>query len=514
MVFGEPNFGFWGRDFYGGNPPLFYSLYPGLLCLCLLALAARPKGWAKGWAWGMIGLGAFLALGFYHPLIRLSSGLAGTGALRYPIKVWLLVAVGASLLVGYGFERLQDDAGRKALLRLLAILGALYGSALALLTLGPPFVLAWIANLVGANADGERLRWATLCLLSLLILALIGLSLAILRRDPRLGGALLLAIHVATQIYLLDPLIDSDGVEHYVTPPPLLTQVPEDAIVVHGGGRSQFGSNSKRLVQQFPDLRTFWLTRQNYAELYGFAASQWGRHYALNFSPEGLDSFFTISLSKAMPRMDDTGKLRMLAASGVDLLILDRELQPAARSLAAPPERQRAGAQDLYLYRLNGQAPKVSLLGHVLHAPHLNATLSSLTSPDFDPRTSVVLPGDAPNIDNAGGKVEIQHESSETLDLHTDALEDAVLLIQRTYLPIYKASVDGQPAEISVANFHRIGIHVPAGQHEVRLWVDRRPFRLACWASLVALLGLALLVWRDRHTDNPGENVLSTASPA
>ncbi len=64
-------------------------------------------------------------------------------------------------------------------------------------------------------------------------------------------------------------------------------------------------------------------------------------------------------------------------------------------------------------------------------------------------------------------------------------------MIQRTFHEIYRAAVDGAPAAIEPANLHRLGIAVPAGEHHVRVWVDRTPTRLA-WAA--AVLGLVALV--------------------
>ncbi len=513
MVFGEPGFGFWGTAFYGGNPPLFYSLYPGILCLCLLVVAGWPRLAATRWAWAMMGLGGFFALGFYNPIIRAVHGLPGTDALRYPVKVWLVVAVGASLLVGFGFERLLqgEGEGRRRLWQCLGVLAVAYGFALGLLTLGPAPLLGRLQALVGPAAGVERVRWATLCLLSLAILALFALALAIVRRDVRLGGALLLAIHLVSQTYLLQPLIEGDDAEHYGQPPSLLAQLPEEGIVAHGGDRGMFGSNAKDLLGRFPDLRTFWLTRQNYAELYGFAGVQWGRRHEMNFSPEGLDSFFTISLSRAFPGMDEAAKVRVLAASGVEVLVLDRELDPAARQLVSDPYRHRAGLQDLYLYRLRPRAPEVALMGKILEAPHLNATLSLMVSPDFDPRHTVVLAGEGAPTNGPPGTVEILAEDTEELRVRSKSAAAGVLLVQRTYLPLYKATVDGEDAEVLVANFHRIGVRVPAGSHEVRLWVNRRPFHQACLGALAALLGLGLLVLREGGTDAEG---VSEASPS
>ncbi len=73
-------------------------------------------------------------------------------------------------------------------------------------------------------------------------------------------------------------------------------------------------------------------------------------------------------------------------------------------------------------------------------------------------------------------------------------------MVQRSYLPIYSASIDGEPAEISVANMHRMAIEVPTGRHELRLWVDRRTM-MPSW--LLAALGVVLLLLRWRRAGTP-----------
>jgi hypothetical protein len=46
-----------------------------------------------------------------------------------------------------------------------------------------------------------------------------------------------------------------------------------------------------------------------------------------------------------------------------------------------------------------------------------------------------------------------------------------------------------------VANVCRLGVMVPPGEHEVRLWVDRRPFHASLAGVVLGIVGLILL-WR------------------
>ena len=66
------------------------------------------------------------------------------------------------------------------------------------------------------------------------------------------------------------------------------------------------------------------------------------------------------------------------------------------------------------------------------------------------------------------------------------------LVVQRAFLPLYRARVDGQEASLVAANVHRLGLELSEGEHTVDIWIDRRPFRIS---STIAVLGLVLLAW-------------------
>ena len=339
FFFGRPDFTFWGVRYYGGNPPFFYSLFPGILCLCLIVLSGRPRHRAAVWAWAAAGGGLFFAAGAWNPIVRLLYHLPGASALRYPIKLWLAVAIGCSLLCALGFERFLDD-GRRRLARIMAAAATVYLAAWGLLLSSPPWLSAALSRLDperlnAATLARETARWSALCFFSLMTLMLFGLALFVARKRRFVAGGMLLAVHLLSQGFFLAALFDADGVEHYTENSALLSSVPEESVVVHGGFRDLFGRQTISPLAAFPDPRFFWLARSQAEQLYPFAGVPRGRRYEFNHSPEGLDSFFSVSLAQAIQGMDDAQRLRLLAASGVDTLILDRELAPGTAALAS-----------------------------------------------------------------------------------------------------------------------------------------------------------------------------------
>ncbi|HTQ78790.1 MAG TPA: hypothetical protein VMM92_02255, partial [Thermoanaerobaculia bacterium] len=421
FLFGRPDLlgpgRFWGARFFTDVPPYYLSLYPGLLALALLAAAGRPRwglSWRKRgieesaatspmpqtmptpqiagvWASWSIAAGLFFALGRFNPLGRWLFDLPGGSSLRYPVKLWLPVAAGAALLAGLGFERLlaapEGLAGRR-FRRVLLALALLLAALWLFLTLLPGLSLPWLRTLIpdsflDAFVAHERQRWAGLCLLSLALLAALGLAARLLRRHPQTGGALLLALHALGQVFFLQPLFASDAVVPYLVPPPALDLLPAGESVVHGSFSSLFGpSDIEHGV--FPEPHARWLERRAFYELYPMTGPLWHRRYELNVSPEGLDSFLTRMSQGAIKGSTDAERVRLLALWGVGRLLLERPLAldtPGARLLGRIPS---FGA-FLYVYAIENRAPDLYMASRVLEAPHLNAAYQLLTDPRFRP---------------------------------------------------------------------------------------------------------------------------------
>jgi hypothetical protein len=526
LVFGRPDLlekgGFWGGEFYTGVPPYYFSLYPGLLALALLAASGRPRGRAAWWAWGGIGAAIFISLGRFNPVAAWLFTLPGLKSLRYPIKFWLPVAVGAALLCGIGFAKLLADqpggSVRRRFRRTLALLALAFAVFWAFLTFFPGPALAWMDLFIPrppAFLANERLRWAGLCLISLALLGLLGVALRLLRRFPALGGALLLGAHALAQLFLLRPLYPTDPVKPYLVPPPALAHVPADLAVTNPDYNYLFGPSTLR-QGNFPEPHHRWMERRSFFELYPFTAPIWGRRYELNVSPEGLDTFLTRMSQGAVKRADNAARLRLLAAWGIGRLLLNHPLDPLpphARLLATVP----SFGQTLYIYEVTGRAPEVFLARRVFEGPHLQAVFDRLTGPDFDPATDAVIFGDDPGPRlRGGGTARIVKRAPEFFEIEAQAGPGGSLLVLQRANLLYQATLDGRPTPVLTANAHRIGVEVPPGRHTLRLTIDRRPLYRSLAGAAVGLLLLPALAWwggRALREKNPGEAIQPLDNP-
>lgn len=96
---------------------------------------------------------------------------------------------------------------------------------------------------------------------------------------------------------------------------------------------------------------------------------------------------------------------------------------------------------------------------------------------------------------------------------HTQADHAFTLEVLTFYFPGWQAEINGQPAPVYPSDPHGlITFDVPAGEHEVRLWLGQTPARnLGAGVSLAALvvIGLALVGWRGT---TPADGTAETVS--
>jgi hypothetical protein len=499
MAFGEPTLLYWGARF-SGDMPLFYSVYPGVIALAAMAAGFGVRDRRSRWILLMIAVGVFLALGRYNPAVPWLMGLPGMSILRLPSKLWLLVAMGTSLMAGVGLHGLIQNGARTRLQRSLLLLGGLMAGGTVFLVVArglvSDLVAGWMPDRIPVTFAAEEVsRWILACALSAVLLA----AAYLLSRSEVVSGAALvgwlLALHVLGQVWLLQTLVPTDSVAAYGAESALLAQIPPDALVVQGEAGGLFGPEVVRL-EDFPDEHLKWLQRDTFSRLYPTAGVMAGRRYGFWTSPEGLGSFLARRMALALPILDDPKRLALLEASGVTHLLMGRELEGVGAERAKLLARGEIAGRPLLLYRLLESAEEVQWVGRVLRAEDARRAVAALIDPTFDPRSAVVLAGSGEPTFGVAGEVERLEIGPEEIVVRARADGPGAVVFQRSYLPIYEATIDGDPAPIEVANMHRMAVEVPAGDHEIRLRVDDGSLRPA---FLLSLLGLVLLGLRLRR---------------
>ena len=84
------------------------------------------------------------------------------------------------------------------------------------------------------------------------------------------------------------------------------------------------------------------------------------------------------------------------------------------------------------------------------------------------------------------------------LKLEVEAESLTLLVIGDSHYPEWRAALDGEAAEIHIANLCFRGIFVPAGRHTVELWYAGETFRIGAALSIISLLCLCVFLYVRR----------------
>jgi len=520
FFYGIPNLTYWGRSLHADTVPLFLSFYPGMLVVALMASARSDGRKTIRWAWGLVGVSFFLALGESNPVVVAMSELPGAQLLRIPSKLWSLLTLGSAVLCGLAFDRLFSEAGRKTLVKPLVVLAAFFLFAWGALSLWPPILADWAGGLfpdhfTPASVKGEQLRWAGTCFLTLGLIGFYLLCLRVGKRRAHLAALALLVAHCASQLFILRPLVDQDGREFYAKAPPLPISLPAGSRVTHGSDLELFGPGPDP-VSPYPNNRTMWRERVFRNDLLPPFGKLSGLRYEFNLSPEGLDGFMTRTLIHLMWGFEDDRRLKLLEISGVEYLLLNRELDESVSDRVHLAEQIPSQHGDLRVYRVLRSPPGVHVVGRVRGSANVNEGLDLALDPLFDPNTAVVLAGEHDPWDGAPGTAQLISETADSVVVEASAPNPGVLVVHRTHLPIYRATIDGEPAAMYAANLHHTAVKIPEGTHTVEIQIDRSPFHWSLLASALCLIVMVLLAWRGLpgFMDPRGESDAATPETA
>jgi uncharacterized membrane protein YfhO len=115
--------------------------------------------------------------------------------------------------------------------------------------------------------------------------------------------------------------------------------------------------------------------------------------------------------------------------------------------------------------------------------------LTRLTSPAFDPASSVLITGQSTlppaSTNTPPGTVSFTGYDAKRVQLKTTTTSPQILLLNDRWHEDWQATIDGKPTELLRANFIMRGVAVPAGEHTVEF--QYRPPHSTLWVSLTAV---------------------------
>jgi hypothetical protein len=121
-------------------------------------------------------------------------------------------------------------------------------------------------------------------------------------------------------------------------------------------------------------------------------------------------------------------------------------------------------------------------------------TLYALMSTNFAPENVVYLPPHASNqlhgISPGAAVIRSREIKADRVSVNVTASALSLVVIAQAHYPRWKAFVDGRPAVLLRANHAFQAVQVPAGDHQVDVVYQDRPFQIGAAISLLSLLGI------------------------
>jgi hypothetical protein len=117
------------------------------------------------------------------------------------------------------------------------------------------------------------------------------------------------------------------------------------------------------------------------------------------------------------------------------------------------------------------------------------------------PNVATVLGGPLGISQDAGASATFVANEEQACRIRTHSSSKALLRVAIPFYPGWRATVDGADARIVLVDHALLGVVVPAGEHELRLWFHPSLFGPAAalsLAGLAAVLGLLLPFGRTR----------------
>ncbi|MCU0292742.1 MAG: YfhO family protein [Thermoanaerobaculaceae bacterium] len=468
--------GFWAAPSFPWQryyPSVFLGAVPVVLAPWILRQRRELAPWL---GMAAVGIGGAAALGI-PPVASAVEGLPGSSAVRYGIKLLVLVVLALPPLVSAGSQGLQRGWSRGVRRGVAAALGVLALLALmperwtrhALGLLYPASAMSLRAQPPGLLGAAMRRDLAGLAL-PVAGLAVAGPVPAVLAVSAALGGVLSGGTVLAW-----------DDADSWAASPPAARLAPPAGRVV-----SLCRQGSPASGPEAPELRRFWAARSVLYPEYGV---RWGLRYALAPGPDGLTPWRAELLARLATSLPAPGAARLGHALGADLVLSPEPVpgwrcEPADGVVAAfPPSR----------------TPEAYMARRVQPAASLQAAILMLANETFRPGLDATTEGLGGVEELAGGEVHEESGPTHRRSFLLRADGPGLLVVGQSFMGGWRGLVDGQEVPLVPANGCQLGVRVPSGQHRVVLELRLTPYwvgGLGPLAALVTAVGIA--VWRRR----------------
>jgi hypothetical protein len=213
--------------------------------------------------------------------------------------------------------------------------------------------------------------------------------------------------------------------------------------------------------------------------------------------------------SRVVRRLGDDFRLRLPQYSflGVKYFVLPKNGDLNADAGATGVRFPLVYDAEVRIYANPAVLPRAFITRQVEQAPTFEAAQRIAATPGFDPRARVVLERPAPAgydtpAAGAGDAVAITRYEPNRVVVEATAAAAGVLVLTDVHYPGWRASIDGQPAELYRANGLVRAVFVPTGRHVVEFTYAPASFTAGLaigGVALVVCLGVLVVAPRRAH---------------
>jgi hypothetical protein len=456
---------YWGADFYEE-----YTAYAGLLPLLAIPLMFR---WLRREAWfflGLIAFGLVLSVGVEGGLTALLvSWIPGYGAFRAPARGLLLAVIGMAGLTALLVTALQTSTPAERHEALQPALRVWIPAAATLAFALAIYFSGWYASASHVEPMPERaMKIAGVLMEAGLILCGVWVVLWLWAKPDATLETTRWALGLTAVLIILDAW-------HVAIP--VMTVGPVFEAPIWTGARTN--------VPTTPDARVLMVGPAN-------GASVTGHYHVLGYDPLPIDAFD--KLQKADDKTNPLGRVNTLL--GVKYYMTSEPLDN--------PDFELIGiAYDSFYYERKDPFPRAWFASAIIRESSDQAVRDHLLDPNFNALQDVYVDGAVTCPTGENGTAAITAYSANDVTVTTDG-GGGLLVLSDQYYPGWRATIDGQRADIYRADTIFRAVCVPAGAHTVRY--EFRPTSFYAGVILTAAgwaMWLVLVGWWYRRTLRP-----------
>jgi hypothetical protein len=456
-----------------GAEPFLASIYAGLTMavLALAGLLARRRGWGLVLTIGVVSY--VVAIGANTPLLRFLYEAGIFRSIRYPAK---FAIAGVFALVVWGsmsLDRLLD--GDREIARWAT--RVLIGWAL----------LALLLMAFSYNFAAEAPFWIGIVLRGGAVAAVLW---AIRRRPSPIWGAALVAITLLDLCSLRGELNPTMAARYFDAPPVAATLPANraDYRIFHTA-EWDWHSIDPRGEAWFGSAHGPWWFIRN--AMMPRTPAAWDFRLALDQDYDETFLLPTADLVDAMRSVREAKKEHweqpFLAMSGSWYSTRFRDFAADDRRFAGRAEQMTpvdfVPAPERY--------PRYYFADRIEQAGSTAMFAQKLLASSWSPRVAFL---DAAPFAPAAGRVLQTKETMRTIALDVESSGRALLVLSVTPHKYWRATIDGRPATLQVANVGYQAVEVPRGKHSVRLVYSNPLVIVSAIVSLLAFFTIAVVV--------------------